>query len=169
MRIAVFVLVVIVAVNLRCAAKDLTDWTAVEKLKPGTEVLVVDGSNDRVDGYVTSVSPDELKLDVEVAGQPGLLTPEVLARTIVREVYKVGKKFERGLRARDLVLSSSIGLLGGIAVGAVVDQAHPSTEDPGQGKLVGAVVGVFAGPAALAIGRGVVSCLHKTSLVYRKP
>jgi hypothetical protein len=167
MRIAITVFGVMFAASLNCAAKDLTDWTAVQKLKPGTEVLVVDSFDDRVDGYVTSVSADELKLDVSVAGQPGLLAPEVLARTNVREVYKVGRKFERRLGARNLVLSSAIGFLGGIAIGAVVDQAHPSAEDPGQGKLVGGVLGVFAGPAALAAGRAVMSSFHKTRIIYR--
>jgi len=167
MRIAVTVLVLLLAASLNCAAKDLNDWSAVQKLKPGTEILVEDGFNDRVDGYVTSVSADELKLDVSVTGQPGFLAPAVLARKNVREVYKVGKKFDRRLGARNLVLSSAIGFLGGIAIGAVVDQAHPSTEDPGQGKLVGGVLGVVAGPAALAAGCAVMSSFHKTRIIYR--
>jgi hypothetical protein len=73
------------------------------------------------------------------------------------------------LSGRNLFLSSTIGALGGIAIGAAVDQAHPSAEDPGQAKLVGGVLGFFMGPAVLAVGRAVISALDRTKLIYRVP
>lgn len=169
MRFALAVLTLLLVADLRAVAKNLADWTDVQKLKPGTEVRVVDKFGNTVEGYVTSVSRDELKANVWMTNQPGLTSPQVFARNDVREIYKLGKKFERRLSGRNLFLSSTIGALGGIAIGAAVDQAHPSSEDPGQGKLIGGVLGFFVGPAALAIGRAAISALDRTKLIYRAP
>jgi hypothetical protein len=163
-------LLVLTIVAITCShleAKDLASWTKVQKLNPGTEVLVVDGSANRLSGYVVSVTPDDLKLNARVTNQPGLLSPIVLERRRVREVYKVGKKYEPRLNGKNFILASDAGLVSGIAIGAAVDAAHPSAEDPGQGKLIGGIVGFFFGPAALAAGRGVLSAMHKTKLIYR--
>jgi hypothetical protein len=167
MRISLLVLTLIVITCSHIEAKDFTNWDNVQKLNAGTEVLVGDGSANRLSGYVVSVTPDDLKLDAMVTNQPGLLSPIVLDRGRVREVYKVGKKYERRLSGKNLILASAAGLVSGIAIGAAVDAAHPSAEDPGQGKLIGGIVGFFFGPAALAVGRGVLSALHKTKLIYR--
>ena len=167
MRIVLVLLMLLVVTSLKAVANDLADWTQVQKLKLGSDVRIVDRFGNAVDGYLVSVSRDELKLDVLVTNQPGLLSPPVFARSDIREAYKLGKRFERRLSGKNLVLASTIGLLGGIAIGAAVDQAHPSVEDPGQGKLVGGVLGFFMGPAALASGRAVVSGLHQTKLIYR--
>jgi len=167
MRTALAVLTLLLATTLNSSAKDLGNWAEVQKLKTGTEVLVVDTFGNRVDGYVTSVSQDELRVNALAGNQPGLLTPAVFARAVVGEVYKVGKKFDRRLGAKNLILASGIGLLGGIAIGAAVDRAHPSSEDPGQAKLVGGVLGFFAGPAVLAGGRAILSALHRTKLIYK--
>lgn len=127
MRFALAVLTLLLVADLRAVAKNLADWTDVQKLKPGTEVRVVDKFGNTVEGYVTSVSRDELKANVWMTNQPGLTSPQVFARNDVREIYKLGKKFERRLSGRNLFLSSTIGALGGIAIGAAVDQAHPSS------------------------------------------
>lgn len=169
MRFAFAVLTLLLVADLRAVAKKLADWTDVQKLKLGTEVRVVDKFGNTVEGYITSVSRDELKVNVWMTNQPGLTSPQVFPRNDVREIYKLGKKLERRLSGRNLFLSSTIGALGGIAIGAAVDQAHPSSEDPGQAKLIGGVLGFFMGPAALAIGRAVVSGLHRTRLIYRTP
>jgi len=167
MRTALALLILLLATTLNCSAKDLSDWAEVQKLKTGTEVLVVDTSGNRVDGYVTSVSQNELRVNAMAGNQPGLLSPAVFARAVVGEVYKVGKKYDRRLGAKNLILASGVGLLGGIAIGAAVDQAHPSIEDPGQGKLVGGILGFFAGPAVLAGSRAILSALHRTKLIYK--
>jgi len=167
MRIAPLVLTVLVVTGVRASAKDLADWTNVQRLKIGAEIVVVDVSGNRVQGYLTSVSMSEVKLDAAVANQPGLLSPEVFDRAAVREVYRVGKKFERRMSATTVALASAAGLAAGIAVGAAVVASHPSAEDPGQGKLLGGIVGFFFAPAVLAAARGLLSALHKTRLVYR--
>lgn len=169
MRFALAVLTLLFVADLRAIAKGIADWTDVQKLKPGTEVRVVDKFGNTVEGYIMSVSRDELELNVWMNNQPSLTSPQVFARRDVREIYKLGKKFERRLGVRNLLLASTIGALGGIAIGAAVDQAHPSAEDPGQAKLVGGVLGFFTGPAALAIGRAVISSLDRTKLIYRAP
>ena len=169
MRTALAVLILLLATTLNSSAKDLSNWAEVQKLKAGTEILVVDTFGNRVDGYVTSVSQNELRVNALAGNQPGLLSPAVFARAVVGEVYKVGKKYDRRLGAKNLILASGVGLLGGIAIGAAVDQAHPSSEDPGQGKLVGGVLGFFAGPAVLAGGRAILSALHRTKLIYKSP
>jgi len=169
MRFALAVLTLLIVVNVKAAAKDVTDWREVQKLRAGTEVRVVDKSGNVVDGYLTSVSPDELKLNALVTNLPGLSTPAVFPRRDVREIYKLGKKYERHLSGRNLILASTIGMAGGIAIGAAVDHGYPNAEDPGQGKLVGGVLGFFTGPAVLAIARAVASGLHRTKLIYRAP
>jgi len=169
MRFALVLLTLLVATSPRAVAKDFSDWAEAQKLRLGTEVRVVDKFGNTVEGYITSVSRDELRLNVPSTSQPGFSSPEVFARSDVREIYKLGKKYERRLSGRNLVLASTIGTLGGIAIGAAIDQAHPSFEDPGQAKLVGGVLGFFIGPAALAVGRAVVSGLHRDKLIYRAP
>lgn len=169
MRTALVLLTLLIVTNSKAVAKDRADWRQIEKLKLGTEVRVVDRFGNAVDGYVTFVSRDEVKLDASVTDQPGLQTPQAFARTDVREVYKLGKKFERRLSGKSLALSSAVGVIGGIAIGAAIDQAHPSAEDPGQGKLIGGILGLVMGPAALAIGRSVISGLNHTSLIYQAP
>jgi hypothetical protein len=167
MRISPLVLTLIIITCSHIEAKDFTKWSNVQKLNAGTEVLVVDASANRLSGYVVSVTPDHLKLDAMATNQPGLLSPIVFDRRRVREVYKVGKKYEPRLSGKNFILASAAGLVSGIAIGAAVDAAHPSAEDPGQGKLIGGIVGFFMGPAALAVGRGVLSAMHKTKLIYR--
>ena len=169
MRFALAVLTLLLVANLKAVAKDLTDWKRVQELRVGTEVRVVDSFGNVVDGYVTSVSPDELKLKALVTNQPGLSVPAVFPRADLSEVYKLGRKYERRLGGKNLILASAVGVVGGIAIGAAVDHSYPNTEDPGQGKLVGGVLGFFTGPAVLAIARAVISSLHRTKLIYRAP
>lgn len=167
MRFTLAVLTLFLVLGPKAVAKDVTNWNEVQKLKAGTEVRVVDNFGNRVDGYVTAVSGDELRLNTLVTNQPGLSTPTVFAKVDVREIYKLGKKYQRCLGGKNLILSSAIGMAGGIAIGAALDHAYPNGEDPGQGKLIGGVLGFFTGPAVLAIGRGVISGLHRTKLIYR--
>jgi len=169
MRFALAVLTLLLVVNLNAVAKDLTDWRRVQELRVGTELKVVDKFGNVVDGHVTSASPDEIKLNALVTNQPGLSTPAVFLRGDLREVYKLGKKYERRLGGKNLILASAVGMVGGIALGAALDHAYPNNEDPGQGKLVGGALGFFTGPAVLAIGRAVISGLHRTKLIYRAP
>jgi len=58
-------------------------------------------------------------------------------------------------------------MVAGVAIGAVLEHAHPNSEGPEQGKLVGGVLEFFAGPAMLAIQRAVISGMHQTKLFYR--
>ena len=165
----IMAITLVIATSVAAAAKNISDWTKVQGLKAGTEVQVVDRFGNPAVGYVTSVSQDALNVDVSATGVGGLLSPRSFSRADVHEVYKLGKKFHRRLSGRNLMIASAVGLLAGIGIGAAVDQAHPSAEDPGQGKLIGGVLGFFSGPAALAIGRAVISSLHRTKLIYRAP
>src|SRR5215813_879052 len=169
MRFALAMLTLLLGVSPKAVAKDLTNWSEVQKLRAGTEIRVVDHLGKRVEGYLTSVLPDELRLNGLITNQPGLSTPLCFLRPKVPRIYKLGKKYERHLSGRNLILSSTIGMVGGIAIGAAVDHAYPNAEDPGQGKLIGGVLGFFTGPAVLAIARAVASGLHRTKLIYRAP
>jgi hypothetical protein len=96
MRFALAVLTLLFVTNVGAVAKDLGDWTDVQKLKLGTEVRVVDKFGNTVEGYLTSVSRDELKLNVWMTNQPGLTSPQVFARNDVREIYKLGRNSNDG-------------------------------------------------------------------------
>ena len=100
MRFALAVLTLLLVANLRAVAKDLTDWRRVQELRVGTEVKVVDKFGNVVNGYVTSVSPDEIKLNALVTNQPGLSTPAMFLRGNLHEVYKLGRNMSDAWAAR---------------------------------------------------------------------
>jgi hypothetical protein len=143
--------------SLTAAAKDLSDWGAVQRAKPGTPLHVVIYSGNAVDGELISASDSELRLDAAADSSGGLVYSCSIPRVEIREVYKVPIQYERRLSGSAVLLSSLIGIGVGIGIGAMVDEAHPSAEDPGQGELIGGVLGTFVGPAALAVGRLVLN------------
>lgn len=167
MRSIIFLLGIVALGSLTAAAKDLSDWGAVQRAKPGTPLHVVIYSGNAVDGELISASDSELRLDVAADSSGGLVYSRSIPRVEIREIYKVPIQYERRLSGSAVLLSSLIGIGVGIGIGAIVDEAHPSAEDPGQGKLIGGVLGTFVGPAALAVGRLVLNATHHAKLVYR--
>lgn len=157
MRSIIFLLGIVALGSLTAAAKDLSDWGAVQRAKPGTPLHVVIYSGNAVDGELISASDSELRLDAAADSSGGLVYSRSIPRVEIREVYKVPIQYERRLSGSAVLLSSLIGIGVGIGIGAIVDEAHPSAEDPGQGKLIGGVLGTFVGPAALAVGRLVLN------------
>lgn len=169
MRSPAVVLAILTLIAIQATAKNLSDWSTVQRLKPGTEIRVKTQSGESVDGHVTLVTDTELRLEAFVSGAPGLLTPRTVSRADIREIYKLGKDYARPIPKPNLALASLVGIAAGIGIGAAVDAAHPSGEDPDQGKLIGGVLGLVMGPAALAVGQGVISMTHRMKIIYRPP
>lgn len=169
MRSTAVVLAILTLIATQASAKNLSDWSTVQRLKPGTEIRVKTQSGESVDGHVTLVTDTELRLDAFVNGASGFLTPRTVSRADIREIYKLGKDYRRPIPRRNLALASLVEIAAGISIGAAVDAAHPSGEDPDQGKLIGGVLGLVMGPAALAVGQGVISVTHRTKVIYRAP
>src|SRR5256885_4115475 len=147
MRANILIVLLSVASTSACA-KDLSDWNNLNNTKKGTNIQVVTLSGERVDGEFTSVSDIDLRLNASAIQTGGLAYGRTVLRTEVREVYKVPAQYGRHMSGKTLLLSSLAGMAVGIGIGEAVDQAHPSAEDPGQGKLIGGVLGIFLGPAA---------------------
>jgi hypothetical protein len=148
--------------------KDRTDWKDVQRLKPGTEIEVITGT-ETIDGRLSSVTEKEVRLEARDRIATGLLTLRTVPRTDVRELYKTGKPLERRIPRGQLLLSSVIGAAVGVGVGAAYDSVHPYSDDPGSGKLVFGVLGFFVGPAVTALGRAIYSGTHRQKLIYRAP
>jgi hypothetical protein len=149
-------------------AKDPTDWKAVQRLKPGTEIQVVT-EKETIEGRLMVATDQEVRLEARDRSAAGLRITRTVSRTEVRELYKAGKHLERRIPRGQLLLSSVIGAAVGVGIGAAYDSAHPYSDDPGLGKLMFGTLGFFMGPAATAIGRAIYSATHRQKLIYRTP
>lgn len=126
---------------LPLAARDGSDWNAVERLRPGQQVEVVDSSMRTHRGEFGAAGPEELS--VQTASGPLLLKRPEVARVTLRENSK---------RARHALLGAAIGAGAGLAVAAIV---NPRFANEGRGNLaygiatpLGAGLGAALGAAA---------------------
>jgi hypothetical protein len=118
------------------------DWGHVQKLKPGSKLVVKTKTNQKVEGKATVITPDSITLSLpKVAGQ------EVELRR--GEVAEVRKK--SGARtAGYATLLGGVGAAGGYGIGYGVGAAkdarfRPEYPTAAVGAAVGVVVGVIIG------------------------
>jgi len=135
------------------AQKNLSDWSNVEKLKPGTRIVVRTKKGIEFTGEKRQTSDDTLFMEI---GLPVHGTRTIsLAREDLAEV-RVGKS-----RIVLRIITVAIGVAVGVAIGSAYD--HPGSDDPGLGKLLG---GGLGGAIGLA---GATGIKRKTKKVYVAP
>lgn len=141
-----FLSALVIIALLSCTALaggDIGDWANVRKQKPGTRIVVLTRAGRELKGEVRIVTDD--KLFVEVRLPNGDLQDMALDRSEVVEVKRRGGS-AGGLNP----LLGALGGLGvGLAAGAVYDESHKYSDDPGMGKLLFGLVGISGG---LAVG-----------------
>ncbi len=140
-------------------------WEHVEKLKPGSLVLISLWSGETLSGHVVAVSPTALRLSTSYPVDTGTgPLPEVGRATIRRIVHVRRPKLpdpERWMLTGALV-GGGIGLVSG-----AIDDAthHDSTGHWITGGLGGAGIGFFGSCAALA-GVGTAALFRHNTVVY---
>jgi hypothetical protein len=165
MKSMIKIMVLLVAIVSAATAKDVSSWAAVEQLSPGTRVKITTVHREKISGTVISVGAAEIAIENSQAGLPA----RTIAKSEVKEICKFRSSSRPKISRKQVLLASAIGIGVGIGIGAAVDSAHPSIEDPEQGKLIGGVLGATMGPAALCLGSLISSAANRKELVYRIP
>ncbi|MDX6305587.1 MAG: hypothetical protein QOI77_2556 [Blastocatellia bacterium] len=141
---ATFLILVLIP-SLLVAQKNLSDWSNVEKLKPGTRVIVTTRKGREFIGEKRQTTDDTLFMEI---GLPGSGTRVIsVPREEIGEVRKGKSRWVYPL------LGAAIGVAAGVAIGSTAD--HPGSDDPGLGKLLGGGLGGL-------IGGGTGSVIAKT-------
>jgi hypothetical protein len=153
-KLLAIVLGLLLTPTLLFAQKNLSDWGNVEKLNPGTKVIVSTKKGIAWSGQKRQSTDDTLFIEVAL--------PVHGTRTISltrEEIAEVRKGKFPGIVM--LLVGAAVGVAAGIAIGSTLD--HPGSDDPGLGKLLGGGVGGLAGLT-------VASALpKKTKKVYVSP
>ena len=143
------------------------DWKHVEKLKPGTTVLISTWNRRLISGSVDAVGPAVLRIDT---GDPevGVGSLEEFNRAEVRKIVRT-----RGRNLPDperwMLIGTLIGGGVGFTSGAIYDATHHENYHWFTGGFGGAVVGFF-GSCVILAGVGVVDLFHHHDrLVYEDP
>jgi hypothetical protein len=150
----VIVLGLLLTPSLLFAQQNLSDWSNVEKLKPGTKVIVSTKKGIAWSGQKRQSTDDTLFVEVALPVHGVRIIS--LTREEIAEVRK-GKSREIVM----LLVGAAIGVAAGVAIGSTAD--HPGSDDPGLGKLLGGGLGGLAG---LTVAGAVPK---KTKRVYVAP
>lgn len=144
-KLPAILLILLLMPSLLFAQKNLSDWSNVEKLKPGTKVIVTTRKGREFVGEKRQTTDDTLFMEV---GLPGSGTRVIsVPREEIGEVRKGKSNWMYPL------IGAAIGVAAGVAIGSTAD--HPGSDDPGLGKLVGGGLGGL-------IGSGTGSVIAKT-------
>ncbi|HMJ25031.1 MAG TPA: hypothetical protein VK475_04360, partial [Pyrinomonadaceae bacterium] len=122
--------------SLLFAQNNLSDWANVERLKPGTKVIVSTKKGIAWSGQKRQSTDDTLFVEVAL--------PVHGTRTISltrEEIAEVRKGKFHGIVM--LLVGAAVGAGVGVAIGSTLD--HVGSDDPGLGKLLGGGVGGLAG------------------------
>lgn len=148
------VLGVLLMPNLLFAQKQ-SDWSVIEKLKVGTQIIVITKNGREFVGEKRQATDDTLFMETNFMVQG--------TRTISLTRAEIGEVQKRESRRYSPLIGAAIGIGLGIAIGATQD--HPYSDDPGLGKLVGGVMG-----GAIGFGAGAtVQKLSKSKMIYFAP
>ena len=146
-------------------ARDKHSWEQVEKLKPGSPVLVGLWSGEILSGHVVTVSPAGVRLSPYYPVTIGTQLAEIGRATIRRIVLVRHKKLP------DPGPWMLTGALVGGGVGATAGAIHDATHHDGSGPhwvtggLGGAGLGFF-GSCVVLTGVGVAELFHYNRIVY---
>ena len=139
-------------------------WDRVEKLKPGTAVLISLWNGRLISGSVDAVGPAALRIDT-ADPEVGVGSLEEFGRADIRRIVRT-----RGRNLPDperwMLIGTLIGGGVGFTSGAIYDVAHHENYHWLAGGFGGAVLGFF-GSCAILAGVGVVDLFrHHSTLVY---
>ncbi len=139
-------------------------WERVEKLKPGTTVLISLWSGETVSGRIETVSPTALQLRTLDREDIGIAQLQELGRANIRRIIHI-RQPNLPDPQRWMLNGALIGGGMGLISGAIYDVNHHENYNWFTGALGGAGLGFLASCAVLA-GVGVVGLFHHSTLVY---
>jgi hypothetical protein len=146
-------------------ARAKQDWEHVEKLKPGTPVLISLWSGETISGRVAAVSPTELQLKTADPEDVGIYQLQEFGHANIRRVVRL-RRPNLPNPERWMLTGALIGGGVGLTAGAIHDVTHHDNYNWFTGAFGGAVLGFFGSCAVLA-GVGVVELFHHhNTLVY---
>ena len=130
------VLVLLLMPSLLFAQNNLSDWGNVQKLKPGTRIIVTTRKGIEFAGVKRQAADDTLFMEVglPVEGTRTISLPR-------EEIAEVRKRKSPDLKWALIGAAVGVGL--GIAIGSTAD--HAGSDDPGLGKLIGGALGGLIG------------------------
>jgi hypothetical protein len=147
------ILVLMLSPGALFAQKALSDWGNVEKLKPGTKIIVTTKNGREFAGEKRQSTDDTLFMETRFPVQ-GTRTFS-LTKDEIAEVRKIKSRWLLPL------VGAAVGIGVGIAIGSTAD--HPYTDDPNLGKMLGGGLGGL-------IGFGTGSMIHrKAKTIYVTP
>ncbi len=145
-------------------AKSNHDWNRVEKLKPGTAVLISLWNGRLISGSVDAVGPAALRIDT-ADPEVGVGSLEELGRAEIRRIVRTRGRNLPNVQ-RWMLIGTLIGGGVGFTSGGIYDVTHHENYHWLTGGFGGAVFG-FLGSCAILAGVGVVELFHHPStLVY---
>jgi hypothetical protein len=149
------------------AARDITDWDKVKRLKRGSaiEVLLNDGRYLR--GSFLSASDVGLEISIVDSQDPQFSFTHDLDRTNIRRVVQVRERQLPDVR-RWITTATVGGGLFGLVGGTIADGLHGTNYHWLAGGFGGAVAGFFVSCVALAAVDGVEAAKgsRRTTVVY---
>lgn len=128
-------LVLLLTPSVLFAQKILSDWGNLERLKPGTKIIVTTKNGREFAGQKRQSTDDTLFMETRFPVQ-GSRTIS-LSRNEIAEVRKTKSRWLLPL------VGTAIGVGVGIAIGSTAD--HPYTDDPNLGKMLGGGLGGLIG------------------------
>jgi hypothetical protein len=164
MRKAITVLLAALLFTPVVLAKSNHDWKDVEKLKPGTTVLISTWKGRLISGSVDAVGPAVLRIDT-ADPEMGVGSLEDFNRAEIRQIVRA-----RGRNLPDpgrwMLIGTVIGGGVGFTSGTIYDATHHENYHWLTGGFSGAALG-FVGSCAILAGVGVVDLFrHRDRLVY---
>ncbi|SRR5258708_6713863 len=164
MRKALVIVFTVLSLTSAMFAKNDHSWEHVEKLKPGTPVLISLWSGRLINGNVDAVGPATLRIDTA--------DPEIGVGSLVEfsraDIRRIVRPPRRNLpnAERWMLIGTLVGGGVGFTSGAIYDAAHHENYHWFTGGFGGAVLGFF-GSCAILAGVGVVEIFHHHGgLVY---
>jgi hypothetical protein len=167
MRRALVVLFAVLSLASGAAAKNNHDWKRVEKLKPGTAILISLWNGRLISGSVDAVGPASLRIDT-ADPEVGVGSLEDFNEADVRRIVRVHRTNLPDAN-RWMLIGTLAGAGIGFTSGAIYDATHHENYHWLAGGFGGAVFG-FLGSCAILAGVGTVDLFHHhDKLVYEDP
>jgi hypothetical protein len=164
MRKALVVLFAVLSIAPGMLAKSKHDWKQVEKLKPGSSVLISLWNGRLINGSVDAVGPASLRIDT-ADPDVGVGSLEEFNQADIRRIVRV-RRPNLPNPERWMAIGTLVGGGVGFTAGAIYDATHHEDYHWLTGGFGGAVFG-FMGSCAILAGVGAVDLFHDhEKLVY---
>ncbi|HTS12884.1 MAG TPA: hypothetical protein VMH00_12260 [Candidatus Limnocylindrales bacterium] len=170
MRRALALLLIALLLAPDLSARDKHTWNNVEKLKPGSLVLVSlwDGRDYR--GTVESVADSSLRIYVPDRSEPQIIWQRTFDRSAVRRIAKI-RQPDLPNPSKWMAAGTLTGIVVGGTAGAISDVRNGNQGRWFLGGLAGAGLGFFASCAVLAAAGtiGVARSVPHHKIIYESP